>query len=270
MTSLRDTLSTLSSPSDWETFFQRYFELTEASDYYRGHLKRYVETACWIPQAGSSDARVLEIGATPVFQELLRNKFGFEEVHGTDFEASDLGKNYYRQLNVISERPWYMTHFVNVEEEPLPLDDNYLDLVILCEVIEHMEVDPMYLMCEINRVLRPGGRVLLTTPNSASGRIVWSVLSGYRPHFFMQYKKDRGLYKHNFEHDSYTVTKMLEGAGFSIEKLSTIDCFAPQVPEAIKLLAENGFPTEGRGDNIFALAKKVGAVKDRYPDGVYA
>jgi len=46
----------------------------------------------------------------------------------------------------------------------IPLADATFDLVISCETIEHV-VDPIKALEEVHRVLRPGGRLVLTTPN---------------------------------------------------------------------------------------------------------
>jgi ubiquinone/menaquinone biosynthesis C-methylase UbiE len=48
--------------------------------------------------------------------------------------------------------------------EPLPFDDCVFDLVWASEVIEHV-ADTAAWLSELRRVLRPGGRLLLTTPN---------------------------------------------------------------------------------------------------------
>ncbi|GLY81309.1 class I SAM-dependent methyltransferase [Actinoallomurus iriomotensis] len=49
----------------------------------------------------------------------------------------------------------------------LPLADGSVDLVIFSEVIEHL-VDTDSAVDELHRVLRPGGRLLLSTPNLAA------------------------------------------------------------------------------------------------------
>lgn len=51
----------------------------------------------------------------------------------------------------------------------LPLRSASLDLVILREVIEHVANVPL-LLAECRRVLRPGGRLVLTTPNRWDAR----------------------------------------------------------------------------------------------------
>ena len=54
--------------------------------------------------------------------------------------------------------------FVQTEVPPLKgIEDNSVDFVVTFQVIEHIE-DEMFLQ-EIHRVLKPGGKVILTTPN---------------------------------------------------------------------------------------------------------
>jgi SAM-dependent methyltransferase len=54
--------------------------------------------------------------------------------------------------------------FVELEPDaPLPLDDVAFDLVLCAETIEHVR-DVQLLLSEIRRVLRPSGRLALTTP----------------------------------------------------------------------------------------------------------
>lgn len=55
--------------------------------------------------------------------------------------------------------------------EKIPYPDNTFDKVLFCEVIEHVEDDAKVLR-EIRRVLKPGGRVVITTPS----------LKGFRAH----------------------------------------------------------------------------------------
>jgi SAM-dependent methyltransferase len=53
-------------------------------------------------------------------------------------------------------------------DEPLPLDDGTFELVLCAETLEHVR-DVQLLLSEARRVLRPGGRLAVTTP--AHGRL---------------------------------------------------------------------------------------------------
>ncbi len=54
--------------------------------------------------------------------------------------------------------------FCQATVPPLPFDSESFDYVISFQVIEHIEQDLQFVR-ELHRVLRPGGRVILTTPN---------------------------------------------------------------------------------------------------------
>lgn len=47
----------------------------------------------------------------------------------------------------------------------LGIPDATFDAVLLLEVLEHLAQNPRQVWAEVSRVLKPGGRVLLTTPN---------------------------------------------------------------------------------------------------------
>jgi hypothetical protein len=127
----------------------------------------------------------------------------------------------------------------------------------------------MFMLAELNRICRPDGLLLLTTPNCCSARNLWKIAHGCRPHFFMCYTKDRSPYRHNFEYDVHVLVQLLTGAGFRIEHLATHDVFEPTQPEAVAFIAEHGLPSDHRGDCIFVMARRTGAVTDRWPAEMY-
>lgn len=59
--------------------------------------------------------------------------------------------------------------------EPLPVADGAFDAVVSTEVIEHLE-NPRAVFREFRRLLRPGGSLLLTTPNQESARSLLALL----------------------------------------------------------------------------------------------
>jgi SAM-dependent methyltransferase len=64
----------------------------------------------------------------------------------------------------------------------LPVADGAADVVIMSEVIEHL-VDPDRAVAEVRRVLRPGGSLLLSTPNLAAWYNRGLLAAGIQPVF---------------------------------------------------------------------------------------
>lgn len=56
------------------------------------------------------------------------------------------------------------TKQVDLNVAPIPYPDGFFETVIAGDVIEHV-ANPMFMLCEVNRVLAPGGRFIVSTPN---------------------------------------------------------------------------------------------------------
>lgn len=102
------------------------------------------------------DGFLLEIGCGRGEYLAKMRDFGWN-VRGVDVsqEAIDFAKNHY-QLDVCV-----------AGADNLPYDDAFFDVVFLKHVIEHLH-EPIAIMKEIFRVLKPNGRILMTTPNTSS------------------------------------------------------------------------------------------------------
>ncbi len=101
-------------------------------------------------------SRMLEVAcrngrATRYFADLL----GVTEAHGSDISLSGMTG---------CESRGIITHEWIAGENDLPLEDNSIDLVLAMDVIEHV-LDPEEFLQPLHRVLKPGGILLITTPN---------------------------------------------------------------------------------------------------------
>ncbi len=63
-------------------------------------------------------------------------------------------------------------------DRPLPYEDTSFDAVVLKDVLEHV-ADPVALVCEVRRVVRPGGLVFASSPDAQ--RWVWNDYTHRRP-----------------------------------------------------------------------------------------
>ncbi len=68
----------------------------------------------------------------------------------------------------------------NLEVDGLPFADNMFDTTAMVDVIEHI-VDPIGALKEIQRVLKPNGRLIIHTPNIAKWTRRLKLLAGYFP-----------------------------------------------------------------------------------------
>ena len=166
----------------------------------------------------------------------------------------------------------------DAEKDVFPYADANFTTVLCCELLEHLPSDPMHMMSEINRILKDGGRLVLTTPNIGSLRAISAILQGYHPGFFPAYIRPRSgeheaEARHNREYTPKEIQMLLHEAGFTLEHLETGPFKAEPKPELMwvaDLLDRNKLPRELRGDGIYAVGVKSAAVRRRWPDWLYS
>ena len=194
-----------------------------------------------IEQTGIHGA-VLDFGAgrCAMSQRLIRLG-AFEEVVAADIVAYD--------------DPPEGVRFVRADlNEALPFADESFDLIVAIEIIEHLE-NARATCREFARLMRPRGRVVMTTPNNESFRAVLSLL--LRGHFAA------------FTGSSYPahITALLETdirramveAGLSVERFFYTDQGSvPRLPAHTWQDLSGGL-LKGRrfSDNVGCLAVKV-------------
>jgi ubiquinone/menaquinone biosynthesis C-methylase UbiE len=88
----------------------------------------------------------------------------------------------------LDELPPAYTNRVRGLSTDIPLPDGAVDVVVAGEFLEHLQardVDPT--ICEFQRVLRVGGRLIITTPNPSSLRLRLAHMSVYGPGHLTQH-----------------------------------------------------------------------------------
>ncbi len=212
----------------------------EMQDLWETHIYRLMLTQKWVAEIVDSlpgKLKALDLGVEGVASDYWR--FKFPQVH---WENTDYDLRF----------PW-------------KVPASSVDLIICTELVEHLSDQPneifnegfyklgfIALLRESFKALKPGGYLFMTTPNAASVLHLKSVLQGDPPWFFI---------KHVREYTLSEVVTLSEQAGFEIVREQDVHCMSVMAYSdyslVFQLLLENGFPTAGRGDDLFVLARKL-------------
>lgn len=124
-----------------------------------GTFRKYERAAALMTDASVHD--VLDVGCNRGSVEALFHATSPEKaartlVRGVDVSEQAIARA--RELGLPN------CTFQSYEGRVLPCADASVDLVVMIEVLEHV-IEKEALLREIHRVLRPGGRLYLTTPN---------------------------------------------------------------------------------------------------------
>jgi SAM-dependent methyltransferase len=160
----------------------------------------------------------------------------------------------------------------NIENDKFPFKDNFFDLVIFTEVLEHLPQSPLHTLKEIYRVLSPGGHVLITTPNIARSINRAKMLLGksvtYPLHQLLEAEgKGSNIYhRHNREYTVHEVAELSHLAGFAIDTATTFVSYTPWrrrvVPDPIWIKAGKianyalMLMIEGLRDTVLVVGRK--------------
>ena len=156
--------------------------------------------------------KVLEVGCdSGLFSMILKEKFDIE-LKAVEIVEEKIKTAKQRGINVQK---------TDIEKDKLPFNDNYFDMVIFAEVIEHLS-NPLPILSEIKRVVKPTGTVIISTPNAVGFSARYSHLLGASPHHppFLETKSSKGDYGiHHFEFTIKQFKDLLEKNGYKIEKV---------------------------------------------------
>jgi glycosyltransferase involved in cell wall biosynthesis/SAM-dependent methyltransferase len=246
-----------------------------ARHYVQNHITRLEKTLAITPPGGPND-RILEMGAYLQITPALRTRLGYGEVRGCYYGPAG-------QVDCRTGTSSEGEHFsctlelFNAEKDRFPYEDEYFSSVLCCELVEHLTEDPMHMLAEINRILRPEGHLVLTTPNIGSLRAIAAILEGYHPGFFPAYIRppadgQEPEARHNREYTPREIVLLFHYAGFEVTLLETGPFLEEPKPEhewVKHLLKRYELSQDLRGEGIYAVGRKRGPVRERYPAWLY-
>jgi SAM-dependent methyltransferase len=150
--------------------------------------------------------RILDVGCGTGTMLTYLARFGNAE--GVDIDAEAVGYCHDRGLQQVTQSA----------ADSLPFDNDTFELVTALDVIEHID-DDLGALREIRRVLRPGGRLLLTVP---AYRFLWG-------------RQDE-INLHKRRYVALEVRKRLQSAGFDVQRLTYMNTLLFPAIAAIRLI----------------------------------
>lgn len=246
-----------------------------ATTYIQTHLTRLEKTLAITPAGGPAD-RILEMGAYVQITPALKARLGYGEVRACYYGPAGKVDRVTRTSSEGQEFSCEIELF-DAERDRFSYEDEYFSTVLCCELLEHLKEDPMHMMSEINRILKPGGHLVLTTPNIGSLRAIGAILEGYHPGFFPAYIRPSENGKepearHNREYTPKEIVLLLLDSGFEVTLLETGPFRDEPKPEhewVKHLLERYELVQDLRGDGIYAVGRKTGPMRTRYPAWLY-
>jgi SAM-dependent methyltransferase len=243
-------------------------------EYVASHLTRLEKTLAITPPGGPED-RILEMGAYLQITPALKTRLGYGDVRGCYYGTA--GETHHREvIRDSGEKFECEVDLFDAEKDRFPYCDASFSTVLCCELLEHLPSDPLHMMSEVNRILKVGGHLVLTTPNVASLRSIAGILQGFHPQLFSAYIRPRdGVVdaRHAREYTPLELRKLLEDSGFEVTLLETGPFREEPKPEFAwveHLLNRYLLSTDLRGEGIYAVGRKTGAMRERYPAWLYS
>lgn len=269
---LRSPASASALPSEEAALGKLRLGDPSAKAYFEKHLPRLKKTLSLVPPPRGA-ARVLELGCYMQITPALKYYSGFREVYGADCGA---GAPQHKSAQYGEQQFELDVDLFDAERDTFPYPAGHFELVLACEVLEHMLFDPMHLLLEARRVLEEDGHILITTPNIAGLTSVARVLHGHdNPQIHSKYKIPGAGSPAAVQHvREYTLAELGEAvacAGFEIEQLFTepIAEYSFYQP-LLQFLEENGYNPADRGEQSYCLARKRSSLAiTRYPQFLY-
>ena len=212
MAKLKQQTRTTSAYSDIEIEVEERVYLDE-------HTIRFAETINFIPRR-ASNLKILDVGAGPGFLSILMKHSLQCSVEAVDLQQDVLF--YEERFN----KKGITIKASDFDQESLPYKDKDFDIVLLAEVMEHLK-SPVRVLTEVKRVLKPGGYLILTTPNISQLGNIARLIRGQSIHPSINLNVLLGTphAPHFREYALIELTNMLIDMGFAIDKIHMSRCW---------------------------------------------
>lgn len=269
------------SKNDLEEYLKQFITKEGNHGYFKQHSEHFFKVYEIVKkfQPNFTQEVVVDLGSKDgIFVPAIHAISPFKKTHIVDYgkKESETVKIQSSTKEIHVEK-----HYLNLENEPLPFEDESVDVILFLEILEHFLYDPMYVLCQINRVLKKTGFLFISTPNLTSARSFQRMLLGNNPNAFTPYKEPENVYeRHNREFTIGEVKLLTSKAGFSVEEVFThpVSCSKKinLLLTTLKILGLANIKKDEFGNLMYLVCKKNQHldlekidIDTRYPAPVY-
>lgn len=231
----------------------------DLSRYGTYHEKRFDLTEALVRRLGGG--RVVELGGHPwaMTARLLRDprvqfvaSVSAEEVTAWPDELPVTRRNYEIILPGGSQHS-FVNYSANIERVLFDIGTR-VDLVLACEIIEHMTRAPHVLLLNANSWLEIGGRILITTPNGAQFNNPLRVVPKMPAFRYSTYSR------HNYVFTMKGLTDLVTCCGFEVESAEHLSPYGrTRLARLYPLLGRLPvrYFQEKFGQSLYVVARKI-------------
>jgi len=134
------------------------------ADYFASHTSRYEHCIQSVASVAEPAARILDVGSHYLHQAAAFRALG-HEVHALDvpeFAGLPFVTERAKQFRIHQHECANLVHGEFLRFLP----DNYFQVVLFCEILEHITFNPIAFWHRIYQLMVPGGIIYISTPNS--------------------------------------------------------------------------------------------------------
>lgn len=206
-------------------YYDQYWKDRDNEEYFAGYYPAMKKFLINEIQPLGNKLDILEAGCgaaafTPILKE-----------YSSTILATDISKE---QIEINQKNHKDIEFMVIDLSEKFPFQDNTFDLIWCSEVLEHLYF-PLFALGEFKRVLRPGGKLLVTVPYHGILKNMFIALFRFDKHYDPEYPHVRFFTKQ-------TLSRIVYKAGLSNIELKTCGMNIPLrdliIPTNILLKAE--------------------------------
>lgn len=221
--------------------------LENGFDYLQFHEQRFNFLLSELNRNFKEGKRVLDIGSLDGYLMVGAKLLGYD-VCGTDLPQ------YVDNIKDLCSFYKFDNRPADLSTISIPFSDDYFDVLVFSETLEHLNFYPLPLFKEFSRVMKPGGVLIITTPNLTRLNNLIKIILGrsINHEIFLPYTPGT----HFREYSSFEVQYLLEKTDFKIVNSRNLNFSYPNLGYRVRFTDVLSLFL-GRKRDLYFLAKKL-------------